>query len=469
MRQATREYHFDWMLWSAFDTAAKLSRGSEKEYRATLKCIPYFRGIVEAMLQSGEAGQRFIELCARYFGNFVTARERGWKTAMTTFCFSPTILYALDIVPVCMEVLSAMMCLAYRRGTAEFLDYCNEVGFTETSCSSQRGALGGFLAGIGSEIDMVVTDTPGVCDTNANAFSFAAAYLQKPFFQLDFPPVLVDARTDSYQREDYKALIRFLEEHTGKRLDVDRLRQVLMEVEAQDVLIAELEDLTRLVPNPLPVSFGLLTYAGRFLFGGMPECTRLLEAMVEQARANAEKGVPGLKSGVEKVRAFFCYIDHYTQDLRLWQMLDELGIGYAGNILSRHWASTAPYVGALGKAEAAYNVDTTSLDTMLDSLAALNSRMPMVKQIRGPYDAPNMWLDDTLALAKLYSADCIIYNGTPGCRNTWGMVKLLARDTEKAGFPTHIINADAFDERVQSWQATRERFEEFMTVRRLLP
>jgi hypothetical protein len=105
---------------------------------------------------------------------------------------------------------------------------------------------------------------------------------------------------------------------------------------------------------------------------------------------------------------------------------------------------------------------------MLDSVAALNSRMPMVKSIRGPYDAPNMWLEDTLGLAKLYSADFIVYNGTPGCRNTWGMVKLLARDTEKAGFPTHIMYADAFDERVQSWEATRERFEEFVAVRGLL-
>jgi hypothetical protein len=270
MRQATREYHFDWMLWSAFDTASRMSRGTEKEFRFALNYTPYFRGVAEAMLQAGESGRRFSELGAKYFGNIVHARERGWKTAMTTFCFSPAIFYALDIVPVCMEVLSAMMCLAYKRGTGEFLDYCNEVGFTETSCSSQRGALGGFLAGLGAEIDMVVTDTPGVCDTNANAFSFAAAYLKKPFFQLDFPPVLVEERSDEYHREDYKALVRFLEEQTGKKLDVDRLRHVLKEVEAQDAMMAELEDLMRLVPNPLPVSFGLFTYAGRFLFGGMP-------------------------------------------------------------------------------------------------------------------------------------------------------------------------------------------------------
>jgi len=469
MRQATREYHFDWMLWSSFDTAARLSRGSEKEYRTALRYLPYFRGVVDGLLQAGEPGRAFLDLAARYFQNILTAREQGRKTAVTTFCFSPTILYAFDVVPVCLEVLSAIMGLAYRRGTGEFLDHCNAVGFTETSCSSQRGALGGFLAGLGSEIDMVVTDTPGVCDTNANAFAFAAAYLRKPFFQLDYPPVLVDPRSDAYHREDYRALIRFLEEQTGRTLDVERLRQVLAEVEVQDELLAELEDLARIVPNPLPVTFGFMVYAGRFLFGGMPECTRLLASMVEVARANAERNVSGLASGRERLRAFFCYIDHFTQDLRLWQMLDELGISHAGSILTKNWASNAPYVRALGKGEAAYTIDGTDLDTLIDSVAALNSRLPMVKSIRGPYDAPDMWLEDSLALARMYGADFLVYNGTPGCRNTWGMVKLFARDAEKAGFPTLVMYGDAFDDRVQSWESTRERFEEFLSVRRLLP
>jgi hypothetical protein len=48
------------------------------------------------------------------------------------------------------------------------------------------------------------------------------------------------------------------------------------------------------------------------------------------------------------------------------------------------------------------------------------------------------------------------------------MVKLFVRDTERAGYPTHVMTGDGFDERVQSWEATRERFEEFLRVRRLL-
>ena len=105
---------------------------------------------------------------------------------------------------------------------------------------------------------------------------------------------------------------------------------------------------------------------------------------------------------------------------------------------------------------------------MIDSMADINARMPMTRTIRGPYDAPNMWLEDTISLAKMYQADCCIYCGTPGCRNTWSNVKLLARDLESAGFPTHIVHADSFDTRVEAWETTQMRLEEFYNIRGLL-
>jgi hypothetical protein len=93
------------------------------------------------------------------------------------------------------------------------------------------------------------------------------------------------------------------------------------------------------------------------------------------------------------------------------------------------------------------------------------SRMPMVKSIRGPYDAPNMWLDDTLIMTKLMKADFVVYFGTIGCRNTWGMVKSYARDLERQGIPTLVMYADAFDDRVQSWEAVTEKMSEFIHLR----
>ena len=468
MRPEIREYPYDWMLWRTFVEASNMSRGTQKEYRTTLNKVPYFRGIVENILNAGPSGEAFLALGAAYLGNIVHARQRGLKNAITTFCFSPALLYAMDVTPTCLEVLTAMMTLTYRRGTGEFLDYCNQIGFTETSCSSQRGALGAILARASSEVDLVLTDTPGICDTNANAFAFAAAYLDKPFYQLDMPPRLTDEASREYHRKDFRALIRFLEKHTGKPLDRDRLLRVIQEVEKQDRLIAELEDMARLIPNPLPGIFQFFVYGARFMFTGRPECTRVLEAMVDQGRANTAAGRAGMQNGKEHLRALFCYIDHFSLNLRLWQFLEAHNITTCGNILSYIWSKDSPYVRLTGNPQEGYRLEKPDLDRMIDSLAEQNARMPMVKSIRGPYDHREMWLDNTLALGGIYNIDLIVYNGTPGCRNTWGMVKLLARDTEAAGFPTYLMYADAFDDRVESWENTRERFEEFLRTRRLI-
>ena len=259
MRPETREYPFDWMLWRTFVEASRMKRGTEKEYRTTLAKVPYFRGIVGRILDAGKPGEAFLSLCADYLDNMVHARERGLKNAITTFCFNPALLYAMGVTPICLEILTTMMSLTYRRGTGEFLDYCNEIGFTETSCSSQRGALGAILAGVSSEVDLVLTDSAGICDTNANAFAFASAYLEKPFYQLDMPPRLTGEASRDYHRQDFRALIRFLEAHTGRTLDRERLLTVILEMEKQDRLIAELEDMARLIPNPLPGIFQLLS------------------------------------------------------------------------------------------------------------------------------------------------------------------------------------------------------------------
>ena len=89
----------------------------------------------------------------------------------------------------------------------------------------------------------------------------------------------------------------------------------------------------------------------------------------------------------------------------------------------------------------------------------------MVKSIRGPYDAPNMWLDDTLIMTKLLKADFVVYFGTIGCRNTWGMVKPYARDLERQGIPALVMYSDAFDDRVQSWDAVTDKMSEFIHLR----
>jgi len=466
MRPELREYNYDRIMGDLISVAAKFASGSDKETEYAYRYIPYFRGVLKPVVDTGEPGRLFFELLSDYYDNILNAHARGKKICGTTFCYSPAILYAMDVVPATFEVLTAFGGMAWKRGMFDYMDYSCEVGMPETSCSSQRGFLGAFLAGLCEDIDFLICDSPGVCDTNANAYAFASAYLDKPFFQLNYPSTIGDEASRKYHVDDYKAMIAFIEEQTGNRLDYDRLGEILSEVDYQDRLTADLEDMLMMVPIPLPPIFNLLMYGGRFCASGLKSYTRLLKSMVAWAKKRAEAGLSGLKSGIEKLRIFTCYIDHYTVDLNFWNYLEEKNLGHIGCILSRNFRDNTPYAEKLPGNT--YGIDFSTPDAMLESMARLNACMPMVRTIRGPYDRPGMWLEESLMLARLYQADCVIYNGTPGCRNTWGMVRPFARDVEQAGFPVHIMNDDAFDDRVESWEATKDRLDEFFRVRGLL-
>ncbi|MCK7466702.1 MAG: hypothetical protein MZU91_00190 [Desulfosudis oleivorans] len=46
-----------------------------------------------------------------------------------------------------------------------------------------------------------------------------------------------------------------------------------------------------------------------------------------------------------------------------------------------------------------------------------------------------------------------------GCRNSWGANKLLARLRHENGIPTMLLFADAFDDRVASWEHCVDKIE----------
>ena len=465
MRPEIEEYNYDWLMGGVLNAASKLAYATPKEYEYSLRYIPYFRGIADAFISNGETGAEILSFLSQYYANILSARAQEKKLAMTSFSLAPVVLYAMDIVPVAIELLTTIGTLVWRRGMFDYMDFLSEAGLPETSCSAQRGALGAYLAKVSEKVDFVLCNTSGSCDTNANAFAFSAAYLDKPFFHLNQPSVIGSRESDHYHYQDYKNLIRFLEEQTGKKLDWDRMAQVLQEVNRQDELIAELEDMQLMVPNPLSALFSLFIYAGQIAFCGHPRFTRMLKAMVRQTREKAVNKMSGLKSGKEKLRALVCYIDHYTVNTRFWQWMDQRGISHIG-IMSKSFRDTPQNKNNFG--EAVYGIDTSSPDAMINSAAQLTSRVVMIREMRGPFDAPHMWLEEALTLAKMYQAQCFIFNTTPGCRNTWAVVKLFAREVEKHGYPMHIMNDDPWDDRVESWEMTQDRLDEFLTVRNLI-
>jgi hypothetical protein len=466
MRPELKEYPLDGLFASTFGIARKIAGATEKERALLMRHVPYVSGLLGPLLSLGQPAHTFIDLFADYYGNLVTAKEKGKKVVMTTFCFDPILLYAFDnLAPVTLEVGTVITSILWKRGSFDFMDFCTEVGFSETGCSSQRGTMGAYLAGCGVDIDMVAINMGGVCDTNANAYSFAAQYLKKPFYGLDYPSELTPDEVTDYHHKDYRQLIAFLETHGNCKLDQDRLRELLEEKRRQENLMDEIEEYQRIVPNPVPGIYHMMIYASRYTYSGRPEFTKMLREMLDVIRKNAAEELSGLGTE-EKCRAFLFYIDNFSFNVGMFAWLAHNGISHMGSLLSRTFSETAPY--RKPDPGTCFSINTKNLDTMIDTLADINARMPMTRTIRGPYDAPHMWLEDSLSLANQYKADCCIYNGTPGCRNTWSNVKLIMRDLEKNGYPTHLVYADSFDGRVENWDVTAMRLDEFFKIRGLL-
>jgi hypothetical protein len=468
MRKILKEYQWDWQLWCALKSMEGMPRGTANEIQTMLKFMPQdMQEQMEIAFSNGKPGELLRKASRQYFENILNAHKKDEKIALMTYNFSPTICFAMGINPLPLEMFSAAIHDVFGKGaTGESLDYCTEIGFPETACSGQRTGLGPILAGLTEKPDMVLYSTAGVCDSNAAAYAFAAEYLNLPGFQINYPPVLVSDETDEYQLNDFKAMLAFLEEQTGRSADEEKFRQVCREINEQDKLLTEIQDYYTIVPNPIPVASNITLYFTHFFFKGLPIGSEIMREMLNDAKENAKKGLSG--SGCEKVRGLWNYIDHYSDNGRYHGELAKRGIVNVGCMLSEFWQSDAPISRGGKEAECYGEIDLTDLDSMIFGLMGQTSRLPMVKQIRGPYDEPAMWLEDTISAIKLFKAEFTVFMGTMGCRNTWGMVKPFARELEKAGIPTLILYSDSFDSRAESTEKMLDKTMEFIEIRGLL-
>lgn len=467
MKRRTKEYNYDWMELAIFGIGGTLFNGTPKEIAATVKLCPTFEPVLDTIVKSGEIGRLFCNVAGDYMDRIIHAHERGNKLVLSTFLGSNLLFDAFDGLEHCLaEPVTGYASLGFRQGNYEYFDYGCEVGLTETSCTAQRGAVGAFLAGLmaAGKPDICVLGSAGPCDTNCNSMQFYADYAGIPLITLDTPPTLVDDRVEDFQVRDLENMIEQVEKLTGARFNEDKLRVLLNESKKQNDLLAEICDMCRLVPNPVPAIGLLFAIAAHITHSGTKLYTALAEEVLRVSKQNAKQGKAGTYSGKEKTRLFMCYIDHFTINAQFYEWAMANDISLLINMVFAYWAEGANYT--KGLEDEAYITDTTSRESMLRTLANLNGHLPMNKQLRGPWNAKAQWLSDTMGLAKLTKPDYIIYAGTLGCRNSWSVNKLIGREMENLGYPYMVTFADAFDERPNSWENVRRQYEEFMSVRR---
>lgn len=451
MKKKLVEPNIDFASWSQYDLLSGATP-TTKEVEGTIKMLPEFSGILKTLYLEPdirEISMQFGEISKFWFRNLINAHKEGKKIALENFNFPPAILYAMDVVPLMPEGITSVLSIMHPRGVYRFLDYCVDIGLPETMCTAQRGGVGAIFSGLMEKPDMVLNMASGSCDTNSKIFDFVSEYLHIPFCNIDAPPYYdEDGDMARYYRKEYRKMVSFLEEQTGNKLDEDKLRKVCEEVKKQDEYIAEIYELRKAVPNPLPAVCNLVLFGAKFLAVGTPVGTKTLKTVYEVTKERYKKGRGVLPE--ERVRAGFVYLSHFTRGGEFWRWMEGSGISLLMEGLS-----------LFGHQH--FRMDTSTVDTMLDGLADQASNRVMTKQIRGPYDYPGQWLEDIITLYKDLKLDCVIYLGTLGCKNTWGCIKVMMKAIEEeVGIPTLIIQSDTWDDRVTPWPSIRDQLEEFV-------
>lgn len=274
------------------------------------------------------------------------------------------------------------------------------------------------------------------------------AWQDVPLFCPD-PPYTSDERAVAYFANELRQMVRFVEEHTGHRLDLDRLRAVCEESNRSYTLWQEYNELRRAVPSPHGWEIGgSQAFAVSQCFrAGDPRCTDWFRQLVECGEARVKAGRGANDYSPERIRLLWFDILPYGWIQEFLPWLEQEW----GAVLVMDMFSNFPYS----------LVDTSSEETMFHDLAKRNLMdVPMIRQARGTAEH---FSGDIARLVKDYKIDAVVWPGHMGHKDGAATAGIMRETCRNLGVPFLHIGVDLFDKRYTSVEEVKDKMAQFFT------
>jgi len=376
---------------------------------------------------------------AHYEETFQAMDERNRKLCWYEFCLTPELFLAMDIHPFLGEVHPAMMSFGNPEICWKYVDVAEENGMPPEVCVLDKFMLGALIEDEMPRADFIVTAS-GPCDSSRIGYQAFEQLTDCPVYRLD-APVDDSPEAHAYYAGEIRKLIAFLEEQTGRRLDVDRLRAVCEESNRATEAVLELFELRRARPCPHPGAVIQNSYMVMLNSLGRPEFTRYVDFLRRDAAEAVRAGRGAV--GEEKYRVLWYYVP-ITYDLELHDWLEQRFAAVVITDLLSSFFRQDP-------------IDTASLDTMLLSLARRGLEATMGRLRVKASVLTERFLRDY----EDFGADCVIFPGPVGCKHVWGWVGLLREVCRERGIPICVFDLDWMDSRIRPVESIRGAIEQF--------
>jgi benzoyl-CoA reductase subunit B len=393
-----------------------------------------------------------------WFDRLSTAAATGEKTAYVFVMGSLVEILNVFDFPISFPEINSLQ-TAVKRVAHEYLNQAEDYGYSPDICGYVKADVAVQLRKgahpMGTLPPPALAIATNACNTYVKWAEIWERLYHVPVFTLDVPgtrtadgqtwPGNRDFDADcAYVAAQLRELITICEQVSGKKFDIDRLREVLGHANTMSRSWKRIIDLNR----ARPAVFSALTEGTVYLgvangFRGRPEGARYFERLVEEMEYKAGSGLGTIDE--EKFRLAFVGVPCYPIFRRFNEMFTEWG-GVFVNSTYLWFASGGTNLG--------YEYD---LARPLESLAEgvlINVRQAMDSMF---------YTDRTLAeLVQPFGLDGVVYHPIKSCRTvSTGLADSRRALMSRVDIPSLFIESDMMDKRVVSEAQLKNRIDAF--------
>lgn len=209
------------------------------------------------------------DIMNQYYQRLTRAAEQGDTPSVYMLVSGNPVelVQAFDMVPVYPEVNSLQM--AVKKQVLPYIQKAEQMGYSVDNCAYVKADVGLYFSGLQTPFariprpSLILCNFVG-CNVYLNWFEHLAEYTGATIFNLDIPFVRdidhgMRPEDVQYVVGQLKELIQIMERISGKKLQEDKLREVLRRAGETEDYWSKIKSLTKNVPTPFDAYFDAVT------------------------------------------------------------------------------------------------------------------------------------------------------------------------------------------------------------------
>lgn len=359
--------------------------------------------------------------------NFILEPLRHPESYAWVNLFCPTeILHAFNISPMVVEAFSSFS--SGLKCEDCLIDCAEKTGISETLCGYHKAFIGAVSSKVLPKPKFALTSTM-VCDANVNTFRYVTDMYDVPCYIIDVPYEYTKDG-EYYVAEQLKEAVTMIEDTTGKKLDENKLKEVLMRENSSKKYMKQY--ISGLGKNYFPSTLTLQMYMlfTSHTFMGREETLNFYRMLVNDVKNCSSK---------EGMRILWVHImPFYHQALKDYF----------------NFNSNYQLIG--------YDMHFDSLDYMdVEHPFEAIAKKLMQNKLNGKFERKTQLILD---MVDSLEPDAVINFCHWGCRQSSGGVMLLKDALRERNIPFLSLDGDGVDRRSSHEGQIRTRLEAFFEI-----